>query len=1272
MKVRGRSWILGATLVVVSAWTLAAFAAVRVDVLSSPKDATPGQVVTHVFAVTHDGTAATTFTLAAGAPAGWTILGVPPEITVGPGEESVVFVTLTVPADAIAGLAVVTLRATSTVDPTDDASAGVATQIAVVNRIELTPPAGGSLPPGGSLSYSIRVTNRGNAQDVVATVAASSRGYEVTPSAMSVELAPQETRDIVVSVFVPADAGPGRDVLTVRATSTLHTGVEDEIAVFTTILPPGPDAVGGSLFEVLPARLTFGVERDETAGTFDSRAAVSVTGTVFDGVFAASATALHPFGPEPVDVTAYSLAYRIDRSSFAVGTVSQSLTDLHSIACDGGSGVLDTRFVDAALIAGGADGETRFGGRLVAGPEQARIGFAYSDRRDLATRAAAWTGLAQAEPLAGWTLRTEGGRGTSGGKTGRAAFVGTIVDSEPYFLSAAAFSVGTYFPGPRQDRAGIEASQRLRLDNLSLGLSLGHVWDNVIRDPLVPTLVTDSLGVNVSATPWSDGPTFQGTVNFERKHQSNGSPRDDVGALLAYHIGDGQGSFPYAFSGRIADRIDLVLGTRERTMTHTQEVGLSVEGLSLSLRLSEEQTVDLVRGITLASGGSASLIVRPAGAAHEGSIEFRSSAGNRLDLRAAFMLHPVEDLSVSLGGFATWERGDPTEARFGWSLDVDAALGIPLPFLVTKGRIHGRVFVDRNANGLFDAGESPAVDAVVFLEEGEVSTNAQGEYRFPPLAPRRYALNVRELPLDAASPGPLAATVIPGRELEVNIPLAPILRIRGAVFGDANQDGIRQSGEAGFADVRVVFVDGAGVTSSTTSDARGDFVLADARPGLYVLSLDARTLPERFSYTTAESQSVAAGAETPVLFGGYIHPRPVVVTFQPPTADIAYAPAAPRVGEPVTFDASASFDFDGTLVSFAWDFDADGVIDSPEPVASYVFAAPGPYRVSLTVTDNAGNSDTQVIDVVVATQPAQGEAAPSASPSSALPSAPPPAAARPPVADYAYAPVAPTAGQVVAFDAAASVDFDGGIVRFAWDFDGDGAVDAEGSTARWAFAAAGAHDVALTVTDATGLTDIAVYSVDVAAPQTAQPALEVPRAEFAYTPAAPRAGEVVRFDASASTDPSGSDLAYAWDFGGDGTPDAVERIAEWTFAAAGSYSVTLAVVTADGRLGMATQAVAVLASSGGAAGGQPPIAVIEVAPTRPAAGELVLFSSAASADFDGHVVAAAWDFTSDGLVDSTQVTAATTYSNPGEYVVTLTVYDDAGNSDTVTATITVE
>ena len=63
------------------------------------------------------------------------------------------------------------------------------------------------------------------------------------------------------------------------------------------------------------------------------------------------------------------------------------------------------------------------------------------------------------------------------------------------------------------------------------------------------------------------------------------------------------------------------------------------------------------------------------------------------------------------------------------------------------------------------------------------------------------------------------------------------------------------------------------------------------------------------------------------------------------------------VGLNCTFDASASFDADGTIESYAWDF-ADGQTGTGQTV-SHLYGAPGTYAVTLEVTDNDGGLGTQ-------------------------------------------------------------------------------------------------------------------------------------------------------------------------------------------------------------------------------------------------------------------------------------------------------------------------
>jgi PKD repeat protein len=226
---------------------------------------------------------------------------------------------------------------------------------------------------------------------------------------------------------------------------------------------------------------------------------------------------------------------------------------------------------------------------------------------------------------------------------------------------------------------------------------------------------------------------------------------------------------------------------------------------------------------------------------------------------------------------------------------------------------------------------------------------------------------------------------------------------------------------------------------------------------------------------------------------------------QAPTASFTYSPSFPTTGQTIEFDPSASSDPENNLTEYRWDFDGDGNVDRTTSSATnvtYAYGDDGSYDVTLTVEDNASNTDSETRTVTV------GNRAPSAS-------------------------VTTTCTQLsCAFDASGSSDPDGSIVDYTWDFgDGNSSYSSGADpTVDHTYASPGTYTVTVTVTDDDGAT--ATASTTVTVTQVTTGVVYADANQYVHT--VDRNGNVLTFDSLGSAEAmSPADV----DFDGDGVDE---------------------------------------------------------------------------------------------------------------------------------------
>jgi PKD repeat protein len=331
----------------------------------------------------------------------------------------------------------------------------------------------------------------------------------------------------------------------------------------------------------------------------------------------------------------------------------------------------------------------------------------------------------------------------------------------------------------------------------------------------------------------------------------------------------------------------------------------------------------------------------------------------------------------------------------------------------------------------------------------------------------------------------------------------------------------------------------------------------------------------------------------------------------------------------VTFDGSGSSD-DVGIASYTWTIVELSVTLPDEVSPTYEFPEPDVYTVELVVTDTIGQTsapDTMIVTVLDVTDPI-ADAGPDQT------------------VDY---------GITVTFDGSLSSD-NVGIVNYTWVVNDDGIIELYDVDPSHVFGSPGEYTVRLFVTDDAGnsaFDEVLITVVD----------SETPVADAGPDQTVDM-GATVTFDGSGSSDNAGI-AEYVWTFDYDGVPETRYGVGPvFTFEIPGVYVVTLTVTDLGGNVDADTVQITVLDT-------EDPVADADVDQTV-MVGAVVTFDGSGSSDNVG-VTSYTWTFDYDGAPETlTGVGPTFTFDIAGDYTVTLTVEDAAGNSAEDTVVITVE
>jgi len=382
----------------------------------------------------------------------------------------------------------------------------------------------------------------------------------------------------------------------------------------------------------------------------------------------------------------------------------------------------------------------------------------------------------------------------------------------------------------------------------------------------------------------------------------------------------------------------------------------------------------------------------------------------------------------------------------------------------------------------------------------------------------------------------------------------------------------------------------------------------------------------------ASSAPVIKNSETNISDSTDVNPAPSI---QPIVANITSSSTSGEAGLKIKFSVQDISGSANTITNYQWNFD-DGHTSSKQ-VVYHIFPSAGNYTISVTITDQSGQTDDAAINVAI-TEPTPATPMP---PISSPIISPTPAV--PPVAAMSANPTHGEANLNVRFTASNTANTQSAITSYIWNF-GDGATS-RGASVSHTYTSAGTYIANITLTNADGLTSRAIQQIIVneSAPPIANMSASTTRGEATLR---------VNFAAEDASSSSSPINRYQWNLG-DGSSATGPSVSH-SYTRAGTFLVVVTITNENGQSANTSQQITVTEPVVLA----PPVASINASPVRGEAALQVNFSGIDTSNSGSAITSYQWDF---GDGDTTSgASVMHDYTNAGTYTATLTMRNNNG------------